>query len=289
MHRSVKVALRGGLGNQLFGWATGFALAQRLSAPLTLHAQLIRRSDFGFLDPRTFELAYFGIKAKVGLPPGLYKSSLKGQGSREKVLQRLFLGDVFRESGFGFDRGFLEITAPVTLDGYFQSWKYFDSFQEQIRSTLLHSRLTSNSAVRLWEELRSEPWIGVHVRRGDYLNVGIFALPGRSYYREAIAIATRNSPGRRIVVFSDDIDIARELVPDAHNYVGRGAIETPGEVINLLSYSAAFVGANSSLSWWASYLNRNLLAPRIFPRNWFSDRDIDFEDLLPPSWLTIDE
>lgn len=288
MRRSVNVALRGGLGNQLFGWAAGYALAQRLSTPLKLNGQLIHRVDHNLLDTRHFELSYFGLKASGSVPSRLYKSALRGHGRWSKVLQASLLTHVFRESDFGFDHRFLDISAPLTLDGYFQSWKYFEGFEQQIRAILMRPRLMTHQARLLAAELIAEPWIGVHVRRGDYLKVGIFAVPGANYYREALTIAAQNSEARRVVVFSDDIDVARTVVPNAHKYVGSGDIANPGDVLNLLSYSAAFVGANSSFSWWASYMLRNPTVPRVFPKRWFTNREITLEDLLPAGWLAIE-
>ena len=284
---AVKVILRGGLGNQLFAWAAGFALSQRLSVSLNLYPQLIVRNDPELLDPRHFDLDYFGFSGDSLLPSRLVRVAAKGGNRWTRALYRPIFGDVFRESGFEYDERFSRISGPVTLDGYFQSWRYFHSYAERVKFTLTSSQRRSTSAQILAKRLRREPWVGVHVRRGDYVKVGAFELPGEDYYLAAISMAKSASGASRVVVFSDDVAQARSVVKGADEYIGGQAIALAGDVVGLLSESTAFVGANSSLSWWAAYLHENRGALRIFPRTWFTDSQVDISDLLLPEWKTV--
>lgn len=58
----VAVGLRGGLGNQLFGWAAAFSLSRKVNAELVLVSHKIQRKDTDILDPRSFELGSAGLK-----------------------------------------------------------------------------------------------------------------------------------------------------------------------------------------------------------------------------------
>ena len=53
--------LRGGLGNQLFQWATGYGLAQKLKVPLYLDLSVYSRNN-----ARQFELANIGLPRASG-------------------------------------------------------------------------------------------------------------------------------------------------------------------------------------------------------------------------------
>lgn len=271
--KPVRVILRGGLGNQLFGWATGFSLAKRLDVGLVLDGDQIRRKDTSVLDPRAFELNHFGLrKARERWRPKFLPTRT---------------GPVFREAGFRFDPRIDELTTPVSLDGYFQSWRYFYRHEAHIREVLGARTISPGPVSELLDGFRDLRWIGVHVRRGDYLRVNTMALPGQSYYREAIELVAGQVRAQRIIVFTDDVNQAKQIVPGANLYVGPRELPEAANVLTALSYCDGLVGANSSLSWWASYINKNSEAPRIFPATWFTDSTIDTADLLPSRWRTL--
>lgn len=273
MHSSVSVALRGGLGNQLFCWAAGFSLSKKLDRKLVLLGGRIRRTDHHILDPRTFELDYFGFR----------------EASRARSVWDVHCGRkaVFHERGFEYDSRFEEITAPVRLDGYFQSWRYFERHRFVIQNMLNSRMKLSPRASDRWHASGEEPWIGVHVRRGDYEKVGVMALPNQEYYSAAVQKVKSMTGARMVFVFSDDVVAARTLVPVADQYIGPAEIPGAGDVLNLLSQADGLVGANSSLSWWAGFLNKKSETPRIFPEEWFTDRSVRTSDLLFPSWERI--
>jgi len=253
LERPITVALRGGLGNQLFCWAAGFSLSAKLGRKLVLLGGKIRRTDHHILDPRTFELDYFGLE-----------EATRWQAfSNSHLRQNL----EFRESGFEYDSRFEQIQKAVHLEGYFQSWRYFQDFQQAIWHALISKMSFSPQANAVWQEVRYVPWVGVHVRRGDYEKVGVMALPDHNYYQSAIRRAQGLTGAREVFVFSDDISAARKVVPLADRYFGPEQVSSPGDVLNFLSRADAFVGANSTLSWWAGFLNRRAQAPIIFPRS----------------------
>ena len=268
--RPISVALRGGLGNQLFCWAAGFSLSAKLGRKLLLLGGKIRRTDHHILDPRTFELDYFGLE-----------EATSWQNFSNSYLKRKL---EFRERGFEYDPRFEQIQEPVHLEGYFQSWRYFQDVQQLISDALISKMSFSPQANAVWQEIRHVPWVGVHVRRGDYEKVGVMALPDHNYYQSAIQRAQGLTGATEVFVFSDDISAARKVVPLADRYFGPDEVSRPGDVLNFLSRADALVGANSTLSWWAGFLNRRAQAPRIFPREWFSQNSEDLGDLLPPSW-----
>lgn len=284
--RSVRVRLRGGLGNQLFGWATGFALAERLGLGLEMLADRIPRSDHDILDPRHYELGYFGIDpSRVRRPVRLKRPNIK---LLEPLAQRLSgPSALFREEGFHYDSRFLSLAGPVTLEGYFQSWRYFSSVEAKVSSFLIDNAHYTPAAEAAISSLAAEPWVGIHIRRGDYMRVGTMATLMPSYYSAAVRLARDKTDAKRSVVFSDDIVAASAIFPRADCYIGTASMSVPGDVLMTLASATALVGANSTLSWWAAFLKAPNSGPIIFPVQWFSNREIDTADLLPPTWLRM--
>jgi hypothetical protein len=275
------------MGNQLFGWAAGFALATRLNTDFDLLPDRIRRDDHHILDPRVYELGYFGLPAarkRLEKPWSLIEATTRLVGGHITRRQRQL---VFREEGFAFDPRFAAITEPPILDGYFQSWKYFEGLESQMIDQLSQSAMMSAGAENLVKSLDSYPWVGVHVRRGDYKKVGNMALPGEHYYRRATELAGNMVGSAKFIVFSDDPVEARQLIPWADEYVGPERIQAAGDVLMCLAHATAIVGANSTLSWWAAFLAKERESPVFFPGTWFTNDQIPIEDLLPPEWYRV--
>ena len=268
--KRIHVRLQGGLGNQLFIWAAGFALATRLGATLTVDDDLIPKLNRNSrLDNRKFELGYFGIR----------------RASRMRAPRRFY--PHFSEQGFDYDSRFSAIKSSVVLNGYFQSWRYMEGLENSIRDFLVVNAQSSSVLEALKKKLGAEPWVGVHVRRGDYLRVGVLNVVGPEYYRKAVPLVKDGSGAERVVVFSDDVGIARDVVPGADHYIGSGELESPPDTLMLMSEASAFVGANSSLSWWASFLSSRPAALNVFPSKWFSDSSISTPDLLIETWRRL--
>ena len=89
--------MQGGLGNQLFGWATGFSLASRIEANLTL--------DVSNLKYRPYELDIFSLADYLDITE-----------SRTNPLKHFVQKQtVFSESSFQYDSRILEVTNSIKL------------------------------------------------------------------------------------------------------------------------------------------------------------------------------
>lgn len=131
--KPVIVRLKGGLGNQMFQYSTGRALSIYLKTDLILELSW-------FLDRKEphekYALDPFNIKAKKVInykyfPSFIRKFIIEKRTNKYKFLD---LGKlVFKEKSFTFDRDFFEINNPLTLDGYWQSEKYFQNIKDILK------------------------------------------------------------------------------------------------------------------------------------------------------------
>jgi len=112
LRTSVTVELQGGLGNQLFGWAAGFVLSQKLGCDLIV--------DKKNLYQRGYQLDHFNFSKDL-------KTTDK-QVIGIRVIKNKIYGNIFEEKSFEYDPRFENIVSPKTLRGYFQSWKYHTGF-----------------------------------------------------------------------------------------------------------------------------------------------------------------
>lgn len=277
----VEIVLNGGLGNQLFGWATGYAVSKRTGYKLR-----VNESD---LIGRDCELPKIGIDVEQGIPT----NSLSLFFRLPKKLQDLKYMRYFRprfnyvEESFRFDKRFLAPKPNSTFYGYFQSWKYFDDYSDEIRRTLIDSFPNSTEYTSFKRLLGSQKYIALHVRRGDYLEkISFHGITSKDYYRNALRILANEKTEFSLVCISDSIELAREILPDCDYFLGVNELNDPITILRILSEAEGLIGSNSSLSWWGAYLMADDKL-KIFPQRWFAVNSIDTTDLVPKKWKTV--
>jgi hypothetical protein len=295
----VIVRLAGGLGNQLFQYATGRALAYRLQTTLKLDL-----GDYGDRVYRPYGLEVFSLPAEPArmrdVPLEFRLAHLSGPMRRvcQRVPRQLLVGrraasKVIREKSTGFDRSVLEVIGDVYLVGFWQSPKYFEDVASVIRADLALSPERAGAAEDITAEVRQQGTVSVHVRRGDYVTDPVISSrhgtcsPG--YYANALEWLSSRIEVKRVFVFSDDIEWARNELKFASPTV---FVTEPGEdsVIRdffLMSQCEHHVIANSTFSWWAAWLRRNPDGCVVVPGRWFSDTTVDTRDLYPTGWAVL--
>jgi len=280
--KDFEVVLNGGLGNQLFGWATALGVSRRTGLSFELNASNTRE--------RGYQLSDYGIAATFNAPrySNPFNRSLT-QLSR-RINRRLGIDSKFNftESGFRFDPRFFQNPRGKTLYGYFQSPLYFEDSRDEITSILRNYQSLGDSYSELHDFLERDSYITVHIRRGDYIGLEKYhGLVGAKYFASARELVLQEDPNVKFVVFSDSIDLAKVDFPDADLYVGENVDLTPPQLLALMSSTGGIIGSNSSLSWWASYLLKGESPIRIFPEPWFSNKHLDTRDLVPPDWKRL--
>lgn len=281
--------LFGGLGNQLFQYATARALSLRLGTSLGL--------DLRYLPPPPHHLSYalhhFAVQAQTeppGLPPHRTQT-LRHLAWRAGLGSPRFL----RERGLGVNAAVMQSGDGVYLHGYFQSEQYFADHLPRIRDEL---RITTPPDARNAEwldRIRQDPRaVSVHLRRGDYVAVAkageTHGTCDAAYYARAIAHlreATGSAP--RAYVFSDDPDWVRaNLQLDAEmEVVGHNGPTAHYEDLRLMSACRHHIIANSTFSWWGAWLDDRPGKTVIAPQRWFATDRLVNPDILPADWVRL--
>jgi hypothetical protein len=156
----------------------------------------------------------------------------------------------------------------------------------------LQLNLKSESAWYLTHEVRilDEKPIVMHIRRGDYKSLSDdFGCLSAKYYAEALIKAREIFPNRKVWVFSDDLESAKQLI-DSINIADIELIDDsnsngPAESLKLMSIAAVNIIANSTFSWWSAALNNNSELV-IAPLKWFKGMK-DPDELIPPNWIRV--
>ncbi|HPW66832.1 MAG TPA: alpha-1,2-fucosyltransferase [Salinivirgaceae bacterium] len=292
------VNLYGGLGNQLFQYACGKAVAERLGVELQLDISHLK--EYGKatnFTVRDFELGVFSINEKTAdiqevrkYVPNLYKTSRYYHQLWR--IKRLFNGrHLFIERTWQRDR-YIENIEKVKdntyLYGYFQSARYFADIEEKLRTTLvLKDRIDAENEA-LIQQMENENSVSIHIRRGDYEN-SRFSLPELdTYYLPAIKAIQTQIPQPKFYIFSNDAEWVKK------NF---NSLEIKNEIVSINSGSRSFMDmilmsrckhniiGNSSFSWWGAWLNQNPDKMIVVPKNWYKNgRETD---LQLKEWIKI--
>jgi hypothetical protein len=169
----------------------------------------------------------------------------------------------------------------TTLVGFWQSEKYFEGQQEEIRRLF-----------KLNIQPEYKDYVSIHVRRGDYVQHANSFPPVTNEY---IYLAMEKMDDllkrwTRVLFFSDDIQWCRD---NFSNTYGSEYFNDKDEFNSLSAMASCShnIIANSTFSWWGAWLNPNpdkiVVSPSMY--NWFGPGFTGSvpKDIIPPEWHQI--
>jgi hypothetical protein len=292
------VKLQGGLGNQMFQYAFGKALAHTRRTSLLIDDSFYHQ-ELNNVDKREIELALFpGLKLAFA---DRWLASSFYQYNRWDNRLRKWLGGkkrtLVREQNFRYDAGFHRLPGSLLLDGFFQTERYFAECQQLIADTFRFPAFApadpNTAFLRHIETSRS---VSVHVRRGDYVKFAstnaIHGTCSPAYYKNAIGKVLGQFPDARFFFFSDDPDWVNENLAQgdaAGTVITLNTGKDSWKDMSLMSRCQHHIIANSSFSWWGAWLNQSKEKTVIAPEKWFRTTDpfYDTTDLLPAGWIKL--
>lgn len=272
--------VEGGLGNQLFIYATARRLAVNNDVPLKLDI------TSGYVDDiynRSYRLDNFNIDATVA---SLYDSYMSAWGQQRRYVARKinkilpFHHRFYVVEKGPFDRRLLDlrIGTKVYLQGYWQDERYFKDFEQTLRRELTLA-VPLDEENRKWKDkIQKSNAICLHARRNQYEH----ALP-TAYYEKAIEYLARKVNDPHFFCFSDNPDwilknlrINFPLSLVSHNDSSDGYKD-----LILMTACKHYIIANSSFSWWGAWLNPDPNKMVLAPKNW------GYRTAIPDTWKPI--
>jgi Glycosyl transferase family 11 len=293
---NIIVQLQGGLGNQLFQYATARSLSLEKNVPL-------------LLDSTWYGHTYEDVTTRV-----LLLKQLKTAGSvvsMEPILRkpkrfRRFLQNICPISPFvldekiayHFDSHILKVPAFIQQDlylmGYWQSYKYFEAIKSVLASELTPLKPFLPHYLTYLDAIKKTQSAMVHIRRGDYVTLNsanrVHGIMRLEYYIHGMNNLMERNPETHFFVFSDDLSWAKQHLPNLGRLTFVESTDAENAVIyelELMKYCKSYLIANSSLSWWGAWLSYNKDAFVICPKHWTQDFSKDWGDLIPPNWVQL--
>lgn len=202
---------------------------------------------------------------------------------------------IFKQHKERIENAYNEIpgyNGDVILIGFFQAFQNVSKntikkMQELIYSDefyMYQAYGEYNKIKTFFQSEEDDDYVAVHVRRNGNVERGQLDL---QYYKAAHDIVTEFGKKKKyFVVFSDDIDWCKQNLHISENMYFVNIRHACVEFI-LMSFIKNNIIANSSYSWWATFISNYDDKIVIAPKQWYSKRSDRWDDLYPPGWIII--
>ena len=264
----LKILHGAGQGNQMFMYATAYALAKKTNQKIFIYVE----TDYKRAKERPYILDKFKLDTNLikkvvhmekikNIP--LYKILNKMWGLYFKLLPNHYrIIEQDKES-----RIWKEI--PLTyknyiLNGCFESSLYFDSYKEDLKRQFQFNFPISDQTKQIFKEIESANSVALHIRVGDFLNEG--RSFNMEYYIEQMEKIKKENPDCVFYVACQEDSMIKKLQMYGNIY----PINTQNKNKDMTDWNCLrlckrHILTNSTYSWWAAYLSKRvdiLLPPK---------------------------
>ena len=282
----------GRLGNQIFKLASTYALARDNSmTPMVLDYK---------------ELLTCFPKINVALSAeGHPEQDWPHQGEGDAMKYKKQLNDIFSRN------------TSIFLSGYLQSWRYFHHRESELRSqfvfnktaqsdvdTFLHAaaqtwriltakKIKDNSSVETISNSTVPHFIGLHVRRGDFIEEYFTELgyktAEQTYFTRAMQHMADLFQNVVFVVASDDMFWSKANITSDRHIVVYSTFTKANQDMCLLASCNHTIMSTGTYSWWGAWLaGGHTVYPKGYPEpdSWLEEQYTK-EDYYLPGWKEL--
>jgi hypothetical protein len=277
----IDLAGGGGLGNQLYFFATGIMLQKKIKLPLCFmpsHDNPHSNVDYSKV---------FGVKliTELGISPDRVKAASDALPNKDDMLNVWGVDDIVYDNSNG-DK---DVT---TKKVNYQNYVSVKDAIPEVRKSLMNNEFNKDKYKHYTTKVKSDESIFMHVRRGDYLKTNWqIAL---DYFLSALDIIDKVDSVKTIYIFSDDIEWVKthdsklkEHTKKTLNY------DTPKDELEALYMMMLCTGgaiiSNSTFSSWGAFMgadmnpNSTIVYPVVSLQHHNNDNPHDF----PEKWKGI--
>lgn len=274
------VKISGGLGNQLFQYAFGKYLEVKNNLPSQYYFQTeIEHNNF---TKRAKDLMFFFPNINI-INDEKYLSEFiffNKYGLLQRVERKLnqifpFLNRKFIVQKDAHSK--VKTYMKGFYDGYWQHLEYVNTVKKHLLENIKFDDEMLKKNEVILSQINTGESVSIHIRRDDYINIPvnakIYEVCDLEYYNKAIKLIKEKVNISKFFVFSQDKEWVRQ------NFVGEEFVFVDGdsaiEDFLLMSACKHNIIANSTFSWWSSYLNKNENKIIISPKKWYKNKNLN--------------
>jgi hypothetical protein len=281
--------LAGGLGNQLFMYAFNKAMAERNGVPLKLDV------TGGFMRDRTYQRTHLLNQIlPPELPASRWESRLFPLGHTLRKLDRKLNARLplarryyVQERTLSFDPEIrnLKIVRPTVFNGYWQAPQYFDDLNPDMAALIRFPEHLTAPLKGEVGKIRSANAVCLAIRRYEEVPKPKHHILQLDYFQQAMARIEEAVDNPHYFVFAQDMNWARTHIKSRHPVTFAQEKDLHAGVIQdlyLMTQCRHYILSNSSLHWWAAWLNPSPEKTVIAPAKGWPNAD-----MLPKGWLQL--
>ena len=249
------LGIHGQLGNQMFQYAVLQGISAKNGAEVVFTEE-IKNKSYLF---NIFNLSRYNIDPTV-------------------------IEEEYREPKFEFNEEVFNLDNK-SLFGYFQTDKYFKHCSDIIREEFTFNHQTQEKVEEILQPYIGKTLVSVHVRRGDYLiNPDFHPLPSIDYYKKSLDLL--DDGNTVFICVSNDIEWCKANITRDNLIYQFNSLDTD---MCLISKCHHHIIANSSFSWWGSWLGTYPQKKIIAPTPWFGPRAAEYntKDLYREDFIVL--
>jgi hypothetical protein len=285
------VRIIGGLGNQMFQYAAGRALAAKYGVPLKLDLRWMQGYHHRYFLLDKFPILVETPSWKERLKFTWFPFRRRPFFFYSKIIRR-FNHLLYIEPSFSYNPAFWNLGPEIFLFGYFQSPKYFGEYELLIRKDFTYSVNEYLYSKEILDAIHTKGSTALHIRRGDYVkhkatscSIGICNL---DYYIRAVKYLEQIIKVR-LIVFSDDIEWCKQNVKFNNTIFVEQQYNSPLDDMFLAAQCENMIISNSTFAWWCAWLNPHPTKIVVAPKQWFKNEEMNNKtyDLISQKWVRL--
>lgn len=271
----IRAVIQAGFGNQLFQYATCYALAKRLGQPMQLDVSFFdnynrKKRDNGRINnldklniddcvfvnnPNTYWLYRLKVKCPI-IRYSIIDGKIVPFVCEDIVNCREFQPHLFNCIS----------RKGAVVYGFWQNTQYFDEYILDLKRQFRPNYALKKEGQQLHDIIVKGQSVGVHIRRGDFVRLGWDK--GAEYYNNGMELLRKQLKNPHFYIVTDDVDWAKKQYTSTKDVTIVDML-TPNKDIDeffLLSSCRHQIISESTFGWWAAYLNtyadKKVLVPK---------------------------
>ncbi len=178
------------------------------------------------------------------------------------------------------------------IEGFHCSYKYAQIIREELLNDFCFPKQRDDRLSEFEDAFIQKNMVGVHVRRGDFLNPKYSRELGqictKEYYLKAINFIKERCTNPVFCFFSNDMEWVKNNIKEEDAlYMESSMFQEYYDWYDmyLMSLCKHNIIPNSTFGWWGAWLNQNPQKIVVAPKKWRSRWEVT--DWCPPEWVLI--
>lgn len=289
----ITVRIKGGLGNQLFQYAAAYALSKRVEQDLQLDITFFPQQTLRGFKLNQMNISNKRVENSLSKAVEIYKNKYLNKILRKinvRILPCAKNGIFLLETRSDIVPEFFSITQnDIYMDGYYQSEEYFKDYRRELISQFTPNYTPETEYIEAINCVERCNSVAVHVRRGDFLNAQNDWNPnhyllGEEYYHNSLQYVETHIENPVFFWFSDDIEWVKRNFGERADFrfISLHTKHADIDEMMLMKRCKHIIAANSTFSWWASWLNENERTLHICPKKRYGNLH-----MIPENWIKV--